>query len=269
MASKRRPLFYVITVNYYSASYLKELVASLESLNFIERLIVINHSPEEDLGDLQAPFPVHIIVQPNAGYGAGLNRGLQEIKAEDALALLLNPDVALLTPQEMAGAIDYLVKNPRVGCLIPKSVAGDATPLYPCRTFYSWKSLLASRVDYFRRNPPPWYREHLYLDLSSTEPVEVDWGCGAAMLYRVAAFGRRPAFDPGFFLYFEDVDLCVRLWGRGWSVVYYPRLVFRHQVQRQSHASWRFFFQHLSSLCRFIRKYRGLPQRKCLPPVLP
>jgi GT2 family glycosyltransferase len=88
------------------------------------------------------------------------------------------------------------------------------------------------------------------------------------MLYRVASLGRRSAFDDGFFLYFEDVDLCVRLWRRGWSVVYYPKLVFRHRVQRRSHTSWQFLFQHLSSLIRFLIKYKGLPQRKDFLQVL-
>jgi GT2 family glycosyltransferase len=92
-------------------------------------------------------------------------------------------------------------------------------------------------------------------------PREVDWGAGAALLYRVAAAAGRPAFDDRFFLYFEDVDLCANLWRRGFTVMHYPALIFRHDVQRQSSSSLRFLGYHLASLIKFIWKYQGLPSR--------
>jgi len=148
-----------------------------------------------------------------------------------------------------------------VGCLIPLSVDQEGNSLYPCRTFYSLKTLLASRIPIFRKTPPKFYRQHFYMDTQGMDPVEVDWGCGAAMLYRVSSFGGRPPFDERFFLYFEDLDLCARLWQAGLSVVSYPELVFRHQVQQRSHNHWRFFIYHVASLIRCIQKYRGFPRR--------
>jgi GT2 family glycosyltransferase len=258
------PPFYVICVNYYNSGYIKQLITSLQTVAFIDKFIVVNHSPEDSLEALQAPFPIQVINQENAGYGAGLNRGLVEIPSENAVALFCNPDVALITPEAVADALTYMVVNPRVGCLIPLSVDQDGKSLHPCRTFYSLKSLLASRIQFFKRILPKFYREHFYMDTKGMDPVEVDWGCGAAMLYRVSSFGRRPAFDERFFLYMEDVDLCARLWGAGLSVVYYPQLVFRHYVQRHSHTNWRFLGYHLASLIRFVWKYRGLPQKATL-----
>ncbi len=264
-ALQELPPFYVVTVNYWSGAHLKELVASLEPLTLVQRLIIVNHSPEERLEGLRASFPIQVIEQRNAGYGAGLNRGLKEITTGDAVALLCNPDIILMTPREVSEALRYMLAHPRVGCLIPRSVDPELNSLHACRTFYTWKSLLASRIHIFRRVFASAYRDHLYLNTNARGPVEVDWGYGAAMFYRVAAFSGRPAFDENFFLYFEDVDLCARLWREGMTVVYYPTLLFRHHFRRESHARVRFFCYHVASLLRFLKKYHGFPRR---PPLL-
>lgn len=262
MPHRDLPPFYVVTVSYHSGSQLPELIASLSPLPLVKKLIITNHSPEESLAELKAPFPVQVIVQDNAGYGAGLNRGLREIGEGNAIALLCNPDVALLTPEKVADALAFLAANPGVGCLIPRSVDLSGHSHNPCRTFYSWKTLLATRMAIFRRVFAGAYREHFYLDAVGDQPMEVDWGCGAAIFYRVAAFGGGPTFDEDFFLYMEDVDLGARLWQAGLSVVYYPDLLFRHQGQQQSRYRWRFLRYHLVSLGKFIKKYQGLPQRE-------
>lgn len=124
---------------------------------------------------------------------------------------------------------------------------------------------MASRIGFFRRVFAGPYRQHLMLDTTGNRPMEVDWGYGAAMFYRVAAFGGAPAFDENFFLYMEDVDLCVHLWRAGLSVVSYPQVLFRHHSQRDSTRRWRFLRYHLVSLAKFIWKYRGLPQRGVIP----
>jgi len=158
----------------------------------------------------------------------------------------------------------FMAAHPRVGCLIPRSEDFQGHSILACRTFYTWKNLLAVRMGLFRRVFAGPYREHLMLDAPGNRPLEVDWGYGAAMLYRVAAFGGAPPFDEQFFLYMEEVDLCVRLWRAGLAGVYYTDVLFRHHSQRESSHRWRFLRYHLISLGKFIRKYRGLPQRRDL-----
>jgi len=62
---------------------------------------------------------------------------------------------------------------------------------------------------------------HLMTDWDHAEVREVDWGLGAAMLIRRSAIGQGAPFDERFFIYFEDVDLCLRLKQSGWKVVYF------------------------------------------------
>ena len=63
-------------------------------------------------------------------------------------------------------------------------------------------------------------------------PRSVDWVAGAALLLRREALDRVGLFDEGFFIYFEEVDLCRRLRTAGWDVRYYPGLtVVHHESQ--------------------------------------
>lgn len=261
MPKIKLPPFYAITVSYHSRSYLPDLISSLAPLPFLKKLIIVNNSPEESLADLTAPFPLQIINQKNAGFGAGLNRGLEEIKEKEAVALLCNPDIILATPAKVPEALAYLAAHPRVGCLIPKSVNFEGKFLDPVRTFYTWKTLLAARIGICRRAFAAAYRKHLYRDAPADRIMEVDWGYAAAVFYRVSALKDGPAFDPRFFLYMEDVDFCLRLWRAGLAVIYYPDVLFRHHSQTDSRRRWRFLLYHLASFGKYLLKYRGLPQR--------
>lgn len=63
-------------------------------------------------------------------------------------------------------------------------------------------------------------------------PRAVDWVMGAALLLRRQALEDVGLFDESFFIYFEEVDLCLRLRRAGWEVRYFPELtVVHHESQ--------------------------------------
>ena len=64
--------------------------------------------------------------------------------------------------------------------------------------------------------------------------VEVDWLSGACLMVRRSAFEAIGGFDPGYFMYWEDADLCRRLRERGGSVRYAPGVRVRHAVGQSS-----------------------------------
>ncbi len=259
--SSRDPSFYVVTVNYRSEARLRRLIESLEPIRFLKKLIIVNHS--EALNIPQSRIPVQVVSQRNMGYGAGLNRGLRQIPEPDAIALLCNPDTAISDPDELLQAITYLRENPGIGCLVPRLVNGESRPV-PCwRSFYSIGSLAAARIDFLERWHPDSPR-NLPTNHTTSEPVTVDWGSGSALLFKTSLFPYPVSFDERFFLYFEDVDFCAQIWKAGLSVEFYPRLICRHEGQRASHQSVYFLALHVSSLVKFILKYRGLPQREDL-----
>jgi GT2 family glycosyltransferase len=255
---------YVITVNYDSEPHLRRFVASLNAVDFVQKLVVVNHSGGKRLEELQARFPIEVIHQRNRGYGAGLNRGLQEVKDPNGLVLLCNPDIVILNPHAIEEVWRYMNDNPSVGLVMPALVDAQTRPIWSCRKFYSLTSLLLVSNPWLRRLIPRLCRDHYCIPGLERGPQEVDWGSGSAMLVRGSVGNDSPLFDERFFLYFEDVDVCARMWRENRQVVFFPDLVCQHFESRLSHKKVRYFVIHLNSLLKFILKNRGLPQRDTL-----
>jgi GT2 family glycosyltransferase len=258
---RTRPPFYVVTVNYHDEDAIVRMIESLRSTDIVKKLIIVDHSESDKLNPISAGFPMSIIRQQNRGYGAGLNRGLRQIPDRDALVMLCNPDTAILNWGKVIDALDYMAQNPRVGCIIPSLLSKDGQSQPAVRRFYSSSMLLAVRIPFIQRWFPEVLKKHYYFEEKKENPSEVDWGSGSAMFVRNSLFPYPISFDERFFLYFEDVDLCVQMWRNGFSVVYYPLLKVCHDEARLSRRTFYYFTVHLTSLVKFIKKYRGLPQR--------
>jgi GT2 family glycosyltransferase len=82
-----------------------------------------------------------------------------------------------------------------------------------------------------------------------------DWTAGMFMLFRSPDFAAVGGFDEAFFLYYEDVDICARLWKSGRKVSACPSEKVVHDAQRASHGSWRFRRWHFQSLVRYLLRY--------------
>ncbi len=67
-------------------------------------------------------------------------------------------------------------------------------------------------------------------------------------------------------MYFEDIDLCRRMWERGWKVCFSPHAYFVHYHQRESIAKWpwQVFMNplaryHIASALHYFKKFQGKP----------
>lgn len=61
-------------------------------------------------------------------------------------------------------------------------------------------------------------------------PINVDWVSGACMVVRRNAVEDIGLMDERFFMYWEDVDWCKRMWQKGWKIVYYPKASILHYI---------------------------------------
>ena len=98
------------------------------------------------------------------------------------------------------------------------------------------------------------------------EPAEVDWVTGAFMILRREALAEAGLFDPAFFLYCEEVDLCRRVKAAGFHVCYWPDIVVTHlhgessrQVERQvfSDNETQVVLWRMRSMLLYYRKHHG------------
>lgn len=256
----------ILTVNHRSAARLlkaqRSLAASPPACDF--EWIVVDHSAEG-----LAPIPelagrMRVLEQPNLGFGRGVNAAARVAAAP--VLFLANPDLEFRGSLLDQG-IARLAAEPDIGVLGPRLVDPDGRVQRTARRFYTWPDALFARLPGRDLLPAPgFWRRHLMLDEPLDQPADVDWLLGAALFVRRAALrdpaGPGPVFDPRYFLYFEDVDLCMDLWGRGWRVRFDPTLAATHEHQRASRSLWAPAVRHhAASFGKFVGKWGGLKRR--------
>lgn len=222
-----------------------------------EIVVVDNASTEPGLDELQARFPaVHWLRNTeNRGYSRGCNQGLAALTAD--YHLILNPDIVVL-PGALDALLDFADRHPRAGLIGPQLLNEDGTVQESCRRFYTLKTLLLRRTLLGKLFPDSrTVARHLMRDFDHASVRPVDWVLGGCLLVRREARHRCGPMDERFFLYFEDVDWCFRMWQSGFEVLYFPdaRFVHRHRRASARGALSRSFWLHLGSMIAFYEKW--------------
>jgi len=161
----------------------------------------------------------------NLGYGGAANVGVRAAGGAE-LVLVANPDI-----EWHDGALDELVgaaqRWPRAAILGPAILTPDGD-LYPsARSFPSLSRGIGHALLGWWWPSNPFTRSYRR---ERRDPVEATagWLSGSCMLLRRSAFDEVGGFDPAYFMYFEDLELCRRLARRGWESVYVPSAVVTH-----------------------------------------
>ena len=260
----------IIIVNYKMWQLTRALVESLlkdESLpKGTEIIVVDNNSGDDSVYLLRSDFPEITVIdnKENFGLAAGVNVGIAH--ATGSYYLVLNPDMIAL-PGSVKTLFEFMEKNPEVGMAGGKLISPNGKLQYSCYRFYTLMTILYRRT--FLGNTAAGKqttRDFLMKDFNHKEVKDVDWLMGSCLIVRKKAFDVVGGMDERFFLYFEDVDWCRRMWDAGWRVTYVPSAIFSHFHQRSSDkgAILGIFFnrptrEHIKSAWKYFWKFRGQP----------
>ena len=211
----------------------KTIVACLEALYrqsdglSLEVIVVDNASHDGTPELVQSTFPhVKLITsQDNLGYGLGNNRGFEFTTSE--FVVILNPDVVVLDGA-LKSMIEYLKAHKLVGFVGPKTFDAEHQLVVTARSAYTVPRLLARYTGIGSLFPLFIYGRHGQLSITTSVPLEVDWVQGSVLGFRREVYAALNGFDDGFFLFLEDVDLCLRAHVAGWKVVYLPTATVEH-----------------------------------------
>ena len=156
----------------------------------------------------------------NLGYGAAANIGVQALDPGIEWVMVVNPDL-VLTPGSIDALLDAAGRHPDGGAFGPLLTDADGVVYPSARQLPSVGAGIGHAVFgwWWPRNP--WTRSYRQDAAAPTERV-AGWLSGSCLLLRRKAFAAVDGFDPGFFMYFEDVDLGDRLAQVGWSSIYCP-----------------------------------------------
>lgn len=163
----------------------------------------------------------------NCGFGAGHNVALRAADAE--FYLILNPDVVLHRDSLLLG-LRRLADSRDIALLSPLATGPDGRREYLCKAYPSvWVLLLRGFVpDALRRRFDAALATYeLREQCSGSREADVDIASGCCMLARREALAAVGGFDEGFFLYFEDFDLSLRLHQQG-RLMFFPAMTIVH-----------------------------------------
>lgn len=259
----------VVIVNFNNKDKLLLCLPSLaraDCRQLKEIIVVDNNSSDGTLEYIKKNFPaVKVLSQSeNLGYARGVNAGLRQATSE--YCLILNPDVIVI-PGSLEVMLDYLVRNPKVGLAGCKLLNEDGSLQYSVRRFPDLRTYLY-RFTPIRGLMAGSSIEQYYLmqEWDHREDRLVDWVLGGCMLVRKKAVNDVGLMDERFFLYFEDVDFCFRMWEAGWQVAYVAEAAMFHKHMRASANKLfnRATYEHFKSLFYFLRKH-GLRLPKNCP----
>jgi N-acetylglucosaminyl-diphospho-decaprenol L-rhamnosyltransferase len=220
-----------VIVNWNAGSLLRECLAALDCSTIapVLRVVVIdNASTDGSAEGLRADrLCLEVLLnKDNRGFAAACNQGAK--RGTGPWLLFLNPDVRV-EPDTVEGAVGYLDKpdNSTVGIVGIQLLDVNGQVSRSCARTPTVAALLA-RTMFLDRICPALVRSHFLEEWDHCDTRRVDQVMGAFLLVRRALFEQLGGFDERFFLYYEDVELCLAARRAGWKVVYFAGVCAEH-----------------------------------------
>jgi N-acetylglucosaminyl-diphospho-decaprenol L-rhamnosyltransferase len=217
-------------------------MADLDACPQVHQVILTRNIPE-CAPDFEPSSRLLILDNPQPqGFGANHNAAFRHVQTP--YFAILNPDIRL--HDNPFPALLAVLDNPEIALsaplvVNPHNAAEDSVRRFPTLSGLLLKALSLDdgrfRVGNDRASRP------------------VPWVAGMFMLARRLDYASAGGFDEGFFLYYEDVDLCVRLWRSGRQVMFCPDVRVVHDARRASRRNPRYMMWHLASMLRYFRKH--------------
>jgi hypothetical protein len=218
-------------------------LSAYAGLSSFEVLLTLNIP--ETLPFSPESFPYSIRVLRNSspqGFGTNHNAAFRQASGE--WFCVMNPDIRL--PTNPFPVMLEEIERHQGAVIAPMTMS----PLGECEdSVRRFPTLLSLAQKAFGASDGRYH----YAPGAPTFPA--DWVGGMFMLFSADAFRQLGGFDEGFFLYYEDVDICVRVWKSGGKVLACPGVAVIHDAQRTSRRKARYMRWHLASMTRYFAKH--------------
>ncbi|MBZ0092902.1 MAG: glycosyltransferase family 2 protein [Sulfuricellaceae bacterium] len=232
-------------VSHGQGALVRELLADLArycQAESLEVVLTLNLPERLPFSPAEFPFPLRVVENGRPqGFGANHNAAFAGSAGEEECFVVANPDVRLKN-NPFPALLACLRDEPEAGVLAPRVCNGAGRVENSARALPTPVAILAKALGLEQRNA--------YLE--ERDCVPVDWVAGMFMLFPVESFAAVGGFDERYRLYYEDVDICSRLWLAGRPVRLVGEAEIVHDARRDSHRKPKYLAWHLASMMRFF-----------------
>jgi GT2 family glycosyltransferase len=270
-------LISIVIVNYNTKRLLQDCLVSLMENDETPREIIVvdNASTDGSAEMVGAHFPNVVLIRnkENVGFSKANNQAMGIANGE--FLLLLNSDT-VVRPGAVPAMVEFLRSHAEAGAVTCKLLNPDGSiqasvSNRPGPTLLLFRLLGVSRLLPGDR-PRRWLARSVgfllgktvraYLDPYVTQnlPIEVENISGACLMLRREVFDNVGHLDERFFMYFEDMDYCLRIRRAGWKLYYVPHGEIVHLVGMSSGGRMRDYSpQSYRALFGFYGKHSSRP----------
>lgn len=251
------PLVSVIIVNWNAKANLEECLNSLFKITYspFEVIVVDNASSDGSVNLLEKKFSNVKIVKTDNNFGFAEGNNLGYKKSRGKYLLFLNND-CIVTNNFLTELVTYLEKNPTAGIVQPTIIF--YRPKTHRYTLTHLHNTINSVGSFLLKSGFLYHQDYgkIFIRQKYSKPYEVFSVYGACFLAKRQVIEEVGLFDPDYFAYFEETDLCHRVWLAGYSVVVYPSVYILHkgaQTAQELPVSFIQFHSFKNRLCSYLK----------------
>ncbi|MDJ0856367.1 MAG: glycosyltransferase family 2 protein [Desulfobacterales bacterium] len=184
------------------------------------------------------------------GFGANHNAAFRKVQGR--FFCVLNPDIRLRKNPFSELIAVFTNRDVAVAAPVIKNIRGSNED--NIRHFPSPLNIIAKSLGKWPRIEYP----------RQSTPFSAEWAAGMFLLFKSRIFSEIDGFNPRYYLYYEDVEICARLKLAGYAVMACPTDAVIHNARRESHRNLRYMKWHLQSMAQFFlsRTYRRVKALK-------
>jgi N-acetylglucosaminyl-diphospho-decaprenol L-rhamnosyltransferase len=245
-----------------------EVLGCLDTIDHADEVVVVDAGSSDGTpGAVRARHPgVRVLELANTGFGRGVNAGVRACTA--GIVVAANADVRF-DPGAIARLARVLAGDAGLGAAGPAVRDLSGAPQASARQIPGTATALGHALLGQIMPANPWTARYYERDADPGLARDVDWLSGCAIALRRHAFEQVGGFDPGYFLYVEDVDLGWRLRRAGWRLRYEPDATVTHRGGASTgRRRVRALIAHAHSLDRFYGRTRASAAARLLRPVV-
>lgn len=209
-----RPKVSILVVSYntkdITLAAIRSVYKHVERVSY-EVIVVDNASSDGSDDAIAAEFPQCTLIRSEDNVGFGRANNLAALSATGEYVLLLNPDTELLD-DAIADVVEFAERRPEGGIWGGRTVFKDGSlNPYSCWRYMSLWSLTCGALGLSRMfSNSDFFNAEAYGGWQRGEEREVDIVTGCFLLLKRELWNKLGGFDPTFFMYAEEADLCYR-----------------------------------------------------------